>query len=170
MYTTQVYWEDVEEGQEIPALVKRPTHLQMLMWGGAVDDYNPMHASDEVSDRAGFSEPIVFGPLIYSFLVQMLTDWMAPDGWIRKITVRHNSPAFAGDEVTCKGTIKKKYVKDDEHYVDLIIQADYTRSGEESTIGSAAVILPPRAHAHPIPFAEPVPDTGWLARGLYNND
>jgi len=162
MESTQVYWEDVKVGQEIPSLVKHPTHIQMLMWGGAVDDYNPMHADNEISTRAGYSEPIVFGPLIWSFLVQMITSWMGVDGQLKKIAVRHNAPAFADDEVTCKGTIKDKYVKDDEHYVDLIIQADYTRSGEGGTIGSATVILPPKAQARPLPSAEPIPNAGWL--------
>ena len=162
MESTQVYWEDVEVGQEIPTLVKHPTHIQMLMWGGAVDDYNPMHADNEIATGAGYSEPIVFGPLIWSFLVQMLTNWMGVDGWLKKITVRHNTPAFAGDDVTCRGKITDKYVKDGEHYVELQIQADYTRSGEAGTIGSAMVILPPKAHAHALPSAEPIPDTMWL--------
>ena len=162
MESMQVYWEDVEAGQEIPTLVKHPTHIQMLMWGGAVDDYNPMHADNEISTRAGYSEPIVFGPLIWSFLVQMITSWIGVDGQLNQIAVRHNTPAFAGDEVTSKGIIKAKYVKDDEHYVDLILQADYTRSGEAGTIGSATVILPPKAQASPLPSAEPIPNVPWL--------
>lgn len=161
MEPTQVYWEDVEVGQEIPPLVKYPTHIQMLMWGGAVDDYNPMHADNEIATRAGYREPIVFGPLIWSFLVQMLTSWIGVEGWLRKITVRHNVPAFANDKVVCRGKITDKYVKDGDHYVELQIQADYP-SGEQGTIGSATVTLPPKAYARTLPSAEPIPDTGWL--------
>lgn len=161
MEPTQVYWEDVEVGQEIPSLVKRPTHIQMLMWGAAVDDYNPMHADNEIAARAGYREPIVFGPLIFSFLEQMLTSWMGVDGWLKKITVRHNEPAFAGDDVICKGKITDKYVKDGEHYVELQIQADYP-SGEQGTVGSAIVTLPPKAQAHTLPPAEPIPTAPWL--------
>jgi len=161
MEPTQVYWEDVEVAQEIPTLVKHPTHIQMLMWGGAVDDYNPMHADNEIATRAGYPEPIVFGPLIWAFLVQMLTSWIGVDGWLTKITVRHNTPAYAGDEVLCRGKVTLKYVKDGEHYVELQIQADYP-SVEAGTIGSATVILPPKAHSHALPSAEPIPDTMWL--------
>ncbi|MBL7176076.1 MAG: MaoC family dehydratase N-terminal domain-containing protein [Desulfobacteraceae bacterium] len=160
MESTQVYWDDVEVGQEIPTLVKHPTHIQMLMWGGAVDDYNPMHADNEIATRAGYSEPIVFGPLIWSFLVQMLSGWLGVDGWLKKIAVRHHLPALAGDDVVCRGKITDKYVKDGEHYVELQIQADYP-SREGGTTGSATVILPPKAHAHALPSAEPIPDTIW---------
>lgn len=161
MEPTQVYWEDVEVGQEIPSLVKHPTHIQMLMWGGAVDDYNPMHADNEIATQAGYREPIVFGPLIFAFLEQMLTSWIGTDGWLKKITVRHDAPAFAGDEVVCRGKITDKYVKDGEHFVELQIQADYPNF-EQGTIGSATVILPPKVQAHPLPSAEPIPDTRWL--------
>lgn len=161
MESTQIYWEDVEVGQEVPTLVKHPTHIQMLMWGGAVDDYNPMHADSEIATQAGYPEPIVFGPLIWSFLTQMVTDWIGVEGWLSKISVRHNVPAYAGKDVTCRGSVTKKYVKDGEHYVELQLQADYEQQ-EQGTVGVATVILPPRAHARPLPHAEPIPSVGWL--------
>jgi acyl dehydratase len=161
METTQVYWEDVEVGQEVPTLIKHPTHIQMLMWGGAVDDYNPMHADNEIATRAGYPEPIVFGPLIWSFLVQMVTDWIGVEGWLSKISVRHNAPSYAGKDVACRGSVTDKYVRDGEHYVDLKVQADYEGLAE-GTVGMASVILPPRAQARPVPHAEPIPSVGWL--------
>lgn len=163
MESTQVYWEDVEIGQDVPTLVKHPTHIQMLMWGGAVDDYNPMHADNQIATRAGYPEPIVFGPLIWSFLAQMVTAWIGVEGWLCKIAVRHNVPAYAGKDVTCRGRVTDKYVRDGEHYVDLTIQADY-EGREQGTVGTATVTLPPRAHQRPVPHAEPIPSVGWLRR------
>jgi len=161
MVSKQVCWEEVEVGQDIPTLVKSPTHIQMLMWGGAVDDYNPMHADNKVAERAGYKEPIVFGPLVFSFLVQMVTSWMGPDAWLKKIMVRHNAPAFAGDEIVCRGKITNKYVKDQEHCVELQIEADYPSTGR-GTFGSAVVTLPTKAEVHPVPAGEPIPTVGWL--------
>ncbi|MEJ2131235.1 MAG: MaoC/PaaZ C-terminal domain-containing protein, partial [Gammaproteobacteria bacterium] len=155
--------EDVEIGQEVPTLVKHPTHIQMLMWGGAVDDYNPMHADNEIATRAGYPEPIVFGPLIWSFLAQMVTTWIGVDGWLCKISVRHNVPAYAGKDVTCRGRVTDTYVRDGEHYVDMTIQADY-EGREQGTVGTATVTLPPRAHRRPVPQAEPIASVGWLRR------
>lgn len=164
-YQKQIYWDDVEVGQEIPSLVKRPTHVQMLMWGGAVDDYNPMHADADLARRAGYKEPIVFGPLIFAFLEQMLTDWIGIDGWINEITIRHNNPAYPEDEITCKGKITNKYEKEGNHIVELDIQADYTTMGPASTTGSAVITLPCKIQAYPHPKAEPFPDTTWFSYG-----
>jgi acyl dehydratase len=103
------------------SLVKHPTHIQMLMWGGAVDDYNPMHADNEIATRAGYSEPIVFGPLIWSFLAQMLSSWSGVDGWLKKIAVRHHLPALAGDDVVCRGKIT-----DSRYHMESHIVTNYT--------------------------------------------
>lgn len=161
MTQIQVYWEDVEIGQEITTLVKRPTPTQTMMWAGAVDDYNRIHAGGGAVNRAGYSKPIVFGPLICAFLRQMLTSWMGVDGWLRKITVRHNAPAYVNEDIVCKGKITGKYIKDGDHCVDLSIQADHG-SIEQGTVGSAIIILPLKAQAPAVPFAEPIPEIGWL--------
>jgi acyl dehydratase len=161
MEPTQVYWEDVKVGQDIPNLVRHPTRTQMLIWGQAANDPNPMHADNEIAKRAGYKAPIVFGPLIFAFLEQMLTSWMGVDGWLRKITIRHNAPAFADDEVVCRGKVTEKHVENGEHYVELQIAADYP-NGKEGTTGSATVILPTKAQAHSPPPAEPIPDPPWL--------
>ena len=91
----------------------------------------------------------------------MVTSWMGVDGWLKKVAVRHNLPALAGDDIVCKGKITDKYEKDGEHYVELQIQADYP-SGEEGTIGSATVLLPLSAHTRNIPSAEPIRESMWL--------
>ena len=35
----QVYWEDVAEGMELPALVKEPTTRQLVQYAGASGDF-----------------------------------------------------------------------------------------------------------------------------------
>ncbi|MFH1382342.1 MAG: MaoC/PaaZ C-terminal domain-containing protein, partial [Chloroflexota bacterium] len=88
MASKQIRWKDVKEGQDIPNLVRHPTSTQLVMWAGAVDDYNPMHQDVEYAKKAGYPGPIVFGPLQFAFLENMLTDWIG-EGWLKKITIRH---------------------------------------------------------------------------------
>ncbi len=163
MEPKQICWEDVAIGQQIPALVKHPTRLQLLMWGGAVDDYNPMHADHEIATGAGYEAPIVFGPLIFAFLEQMIASWMGVQGWLKKISVRHNAPAYAGQDVRCGGRVAAKHVEGGEHYVELEIRADYPNA-ERGTTGSAIVSLPRRADVRAFSHAEPIPDPMWLGR------
>jgi len=169
MESTQVCWDDVDVGQELPALVKHPTKLQLLMWGGAVDDYNPMHADAEIATRAGFDAPIVFGPLIFAFLEQMITSWMGVQGWLKKVSVRHHAPAYADRDVTCRGRVAQKYAEGGEHYVELEIRADYEDT-EAGTTGFAIVALPRRSDVRALPSADPIPNAMWLGRRARDPD
>ena len=39
----QVYWDDVQEGTELPAVVKNPTTQQLVKYAGASGDYYQIH-------------------------------------------------------------------------------------------------------------------------------
>jgi len=43
MARNQLYWEDVEEGAELPPLAKTATTLMLVKWAGASSDFNPLH-------------------------------------------------------------------------------------------------------------------------------
>ncbi len=161
MAKKQLCWEDVKEGDEVPRLIKHPLKAQLSAWAGNVDDYNPMHVEDELARRSGYRSVIVFGPLIVSFLEQMIWDWIAPQGWLAKIAARHTSPGYPNEDMTLRGKVVKKYEKDGKHYVDLEIARDSPQV-VGGTIGTATVILPTKAEARPVPEGEPFPKPGWV--------
>ena len=39
----QVYWEDIDEGSEVPPLVKEPDSLQLVKYAGASLDFYQIH-------------------------------------------------------------------------------------------------------------------------------
>lgn len=39
----QLYWEDVEIGEELTPLPKIPTTQMLVKWAGASGDFNPAH-------------------------------------------------------------------------------------------------------------------------------
>ena len=39
----QLYYEDVDEGEEVPVLVKSPTNRQLVKFTGASGDYYEIH-------------------------------------------------------------------------------------------------------------------------------
>lgn len=141
----QIYWEDVEEGQEIPQLTKGPITSQMMMrWGAAVGDYYPIHYDrDFAKEVAGLPSIIVHGSMKFGFLGELLTNWVGLEGWVRRINVSFRGMDFPGDVITCRGRVTKKYVQDGEHLVDLEIWTENPR-GERTTPGSATVIPPSR--------------------------
>ena len=46
MSREQIYWNDVEEGQEIPALPKIADRVMLVKWAGDSGDFNPHHYDD----------------------------------------------------------------------------------------------------------------------------
>jgi acyl dehydratase len=140
----QVYYEDVEEGKEIPQLVKNPTTQQLVKWAGASGDYYQIHYDKDFALAAGLPGVIVHGRLKSSFLGQLLSDWVGEEGWVKKISVQHRGMDFPGEQLTCKGTVTKKYIQDGEHIVELEIWTENPR-GEKTAPATATVLLPSRA-------------------------
>jgi len=140
----QVYYEDVEVGQEIPRLVKHPTTRQLVKWAGASGDFYEIHYDKDFAQSTGLKGVIVHGWLTYSFLGQLLTDWMGLGGWIKKFGVSYRGMNVPGEDVICRGKVTKKHVQGGEHLVELEIWAETTK-GEKNTPGNAVVSLPSRS-------------------------
>ena len=139
----QIYYEDVIEQNEIPALTKQPTTRQLVMYAGASGDYNPIHYAHDYARNKGLHGVIVHGQLVAGFLGQLITDWIGEQGALRKLTCSYKGMNFPGEAITCQGKISKKYIEDGTHYLECVIWAENTR-GEKTVIGKALVTLPSR--------------------------
>ncbi len=139
----ELYWEDIAEGSEIPALVKTPTTRQLVMWAGASGDYYAIHYDKDFAQSKGLPGVIVHGQLVAAFLGQMLTDWMAPKGKLRKFSCSYKGMNFPGEPITCQGKVTKKYSEGAEHLVECTIWAQNPK-GEKTVTGKAAISLPRR--------------------------
>jgi acyl dehydratase len=140
-----VYDDDLKVGDEIPALVKKPTTRQLVKYAGASGDYYEIHYDHHFAVNAGLKEGvIVHGLLTAGWLAQMLTDWLPSPTALKKFDVSYRAMARPGDTITCKGKIVNKYEKDGEHLVDCEISAENQR-GEKCAVGTATAALPTRA-------------------------
>ena len=138
-----LYYEDVEVGAEIPTLVKHPTTRQLVKWAGASGDYYEIHYDKDFAQKQGLSGIIVHGYLTFSFLAQMVTDWIGDQGTLKKINCNYRGMHVPNEDITCKGKVIHKDIKDGEHYIECEIWAENTQ-GEKTTPGIAIIILPSR--------------------------
>ena len=136
----ELYYEDVEVGTKIPTLIKHPTSKQLVKWAGASGDYNPLHYDKDFALSQGVPSPIVHGKLKYAFLAQMMTDWIGEEGVLRRLSVSYRGMDLPEADLTCKGEVTKKYVQDNEHYVECEVWTENAK-GDRTTPGSALVIL-----------------------------
>ena len=139
----QLYYEDVNIGDEIAPLVKQPTTRQLVMWAGAVGDYLPIHYDKDIAQSRGLSGVIVHGQLVGAFLGQLMTDWIGERGALRKLSCSYKGMNYPGEAVTCRGKVTKKFVQDGQHYVECSLWAENSE-GEKTASGTATIILPSR--------------------------
>jgi len=141
-----VYFEDVEVGQAMPALVKGPIQqIQLTRYAGASGDFNPIHQDDAFARAAGMGGVFAHGMLSMGFVAQSVTDWLGV-GSVKKIGVRFAGLVRLGDVVTCRGTVlAKRPAKDgqSQSLVDLELWAE-NQKGEKVVTGKATVALASR--------------------------
>jgi len=146
MKYAKVYFEDVEVGHEMPALVKGPIQqIQLTRYAGASGDFNPIHQDDAFAKAAGMGGVFAHGMLSMGFVAQSVTDWLGV-GTVRKIGVRFAALVRLGDVVTCRGKIvAKRPAKDGgaENVVDLELWAA-TGKGDKVVTGKATAALASR--------------------------
>jgi acyl dehydratase len=137
---TQIKFDDVNVGDDIPTLVVGPvTRHDLAMYCGASGDHNPIHTDSDFAKQAGLGDVIVHGMLQMAYLGRLLTDW-APQDTLREFTSRFTSMARPHDTITCAGKITEKFEEDGEKRVRLELAAT-TDKGETTLQGTAVVAL-----------------------------
>ena len=137
----QVYFEDVQEGTELPALEKNPTTQQLVKYAGASGDYYQIHYDQEFARANGLPKVVLHGALKNAFLGQLVTDWIGEHGTLKKLSAQYRGMDVPGTPIYCKGIVKKKSVQGGENIVECEIWVE-NANGERTTLGSAVVSLP----------------------------
>jgi acyl dehydratase len=89
MGKTPLYADDVQVGDELPELVKRPTTRQLVQYAGASGDYYEIHYDQHFAVHSGLKDGvIVHGLLTAGWLAQMMTDWLPSPKDLKKFGVR----------------------------------------------------------------------------------
>jgi len=142
----QVFYEDIEAGSEIPALVKYPTTIQLVKYAGASGDYYQIHYDKDFAIDNGLPGVIVHGWLTLSFLGQMLTDWLGEGGRLVKLNGSYRGMNKVHEDIICSGKVVKKYAEEGKNYARVEIWAENPQ-GEKTVTGTAVVKLPSRQQA-----------------------
>ncbi len=139
----QVYFEDVEVGQEIPALKITPSTQQLVHWAAASGDFYQIHYDQDFAKSTGLQGIIVHGALKHAFLGRLLWEWIRYDGKIKRWSASYRGMDVPGQEMTCKGRVTGKRQENGENLVSLEIWTENPQ-GQRTTPGEATVALPSR--------------------------
>ena len=139
----QVFWEDVTEGMELPSLVKEPTTRQLVQYAGASGDFYEIHYDKDFAMGNQLDGPILHGALKSAFLGQLVTDWIAPQGTLKRLQCQYRGMDAPGNAITAKGAVTRVYEENGQRLVDCTVWLE-NAEGQNTTPGNATVILPSR--------------------------
>ncbi|MDA0769309.1 MAG: MaoC/PaaZ C-terminal domain-containing protein [Chloroflexi bacterium] len=140
----QVYFEDIEEGTELPILRKDPTTQQLVKYAGASGDYYQIHYDQNFARNNGLPDVILHGALKGSWLGQVMTDWIGEDGTLKKLVTQYRGMDVPGTPILGKGIVKRKYTENGANLVECEIWLE-NHEGQKTTPGSAIAELPSRS-------------------------
>jgi len=144
MLKQQIYFEDVIIEEEIPAMVKTPTRVQLFLYSAIRWNAHRIHYDSEYAkNKEGYPSVLVHGPLIGAFLGQYMTDWISPGGSLKKIAYSNRSPVYPDEPCVMKGRITEKKNMGEQKLVLCEIWCE-DKAGDKVAVGSATVQLPSR--------------------------
>jgi 3-hydroxybutyryl-CoA dehydratase len=94
-------------GEDLPIMEKTVTQEMINKWAEVSGDFNPLHVDPEFGKRTFFGSNIAHGPLILSFLIEMLTRCLGRP-WIsggRLENIKIVSPVLPGMNLIVGGKV-----------------------------------------------------------------
>lgn len=148
-WTKQRYWEDVKDGDQVPA-VEFPLVIQrMVMEAGANRDFNAIHHNREWARQTGAPDMYANNSFHQGMWERTIREFIGLDGMIRKIgPFRMRIFAPIGDTFSVQGKVVRKFEEGGKHLVELEMQTVSKKTGNVHVgPGPVTVSLPTRAGA-----------------------
>jgi acyl dehydratase len=142
--TINVYFEDVEVGQEIPAFERQTDLMHWNRFAAVNDEFIPMHMDDDAGRAAGQAAAFGMGNLRWSYVLNALRDWAGDDVEIRELGVQFRAINNKGDVLRTRAVVTEKRQEQGENLVVLDVDV-INQNGDETTPGRAVVALPSRS-------------------------
>jgi acyl dehydratase len=136
-----VYFEDVEEGDELPGLDFFLSKDQVRQYARTAGMYVPRFTDDEGARAEGLPGMIAPGVMSMGLLARMISDWNAA-AQIKRIGTTFRSPVLPDRDIHLRGAVTQKDETDHTAECDIWIEND---DGERWVIGTATLALPSKA-------------------------
>ena len=133
-------WDDVEKGQEIPEIRKKPGVTQLVKYAAGGGDFNPLHHDPDFPQARALGSIIVHGRFKYASLGQVVSDWLQHRGRIVKLSCQYRGMDFPDQEMSCGGKIAEKWEEGGRRLVRLELWTK-NEKGKVTTPGEAVVAL-----------------------------
>ena len=138
----QLYWEDVEVGQDIPGYSLLLSWTQVVKQVQGVQDYQPVHHDPEYAKADGREGVFMNTGFSQAAGSRVMTDWIGDKGFLTYFRMEMRRMNLKGDTMTFTGKVTDKYEKDGKYYVDADLWVENDREGGPTTQYKASATLP----------------------------
>jgi acyl dehydratase len=132
----------VTVGTELPPLIRTTGFHNWNRFAAVNDEFVPIHMDDEAGRAQGFAGAFGMGNLMWSYLHNLLREWMGDDGRIVSMTCSFRSPNNRGMTVEARGTVTGVRDENGARLVDLeLAVVDHDAPGTVIVPATATVAL-----------------------------
>lgn len=134
---TSLLWEDVQEGDFLPAFDYELSLIRLIAFVRATGLYDYVHHDAQYAQAVGAEDAFISTPHIGGLFTRLITDWTGPASMVRRMTFHMSAQCLRDDMLTVTGAVARKYRGEDGSYlvdlVDLNIKTGSTASAASAT-------------------------------------
>ena len=135
--------DTVTVGTELPVFVRTTGLHNWNRYAAVNDEFVPIHMDDDAGRAQGFAGAFGMGNLMWSYLHDLVRDWMGDDGRIVAMGCSFRSPNLRGMTVEARGTVTAVRDEDGRRLVDLdLAVVDHDAPETVLVPATATVALP----------------------------
>ena len=103
-----------------------------------------VHFNIPIAKAVGNPYPYNAGAQSQGWLIQLFTNWMGDDGWLKRNYAEYRRFVYWSDTVWLRGKVVRKYVDEDGEYCVDVKTSAVNQRGEDTMPGYSTVALPSR--------------------------
>jgi acyl dehydratase len=144
---SQRYWNNVLEGEALAPLAFPLSVYRLVVAAGANRDFNAIHHNSEYARATGAPDMYANTLFLQGMWERSVRDYIGLAGQIHSLKgFRMSSFNCAGDTVTVKGEVLRKWQDDKGHFVEIKLWSENSQ-GVSVGPGAMVVSLPFRPEA-----------------------
>jgi acyl dehydratase len=138
-WSVQRRWEDVEEGEDVPAVAFPLSVYRLVVEAAANRDFNAIHHNSEVARNSGAPEMYANTGFLLGMWERAAREFVGLDGGIRRIAgFRMRRFNTVGQTVVVRGRVASKRREDGDALLELELRSEVDG---EVTVGPGTVTV-----------------------------
>ncbi|MGK2965532.1 MAG: MaoC/PaaZ C-terminal domain-containing protein [Tepidiformaceae bacterium] len=138
-----VYYEDVEVGQEIPVFQRKTDFMHWNRYAAINEEFVYVHMDDEAGKAAGQGAAFGMGNLRWAYVLNALRAWIGDEAEIRELGLQFRVINHKDDVLRTYAKVTEKKQENGENLVRLEVNV-INQKEEKTAPGHAVVSLPTR--------------------------